>query len=647
VQQLSDSLDVHHDPSLMYDSIATLIVSQDEGDFHSLTLKQFANVLVVVGAASHLCQNVLLSAKVMLARIQMLTADAEDRLLSCPHHEAEYREDLRSDYVHRHTQKNQMLAFYKRLSELVHQSIGISSTIGIEQWNTVVLLMLGTYCFLLALSGSQSDKDFYYSAAAVLTAVHALEVLMRVWLVGGLWGFVHDRRGFQRGFSNIVSLVLVSAASIAMVLYVTLPSEYEKLTQSLACLQLWRVLVLIPEYNELTFSFLALGIPSIVQFMWLLLIVMYVFCSVAHYIFQDVVSADANGSVDFTTLQDTWLAMYQVFIGEGWHSIMQLATESTNKACTWFFAGYVLIVGVVFTNLFVGVLINEFQTGTLKLSTIEGQVQLALRNSMKDLPRDDIRELMINMGHIALKMHFPDSDFHEETVLKLKKWDSRATKSQSILDKPMTLEHLTGLILLKRIRVKSFHATFKDFLECRRLLMKRHSIRAKTIVTAVIATFGAFSMTAEGTIRSDQQLLNMLDSCCENYRRCEKPAADHQIGQLTKDVQMCMNLEVQHRLSSYMKLYNLRRLTKQKYESYYGIPDPRKVPMTLLKFLQLFARVFVFALKPQVNGKVDQWQRLGRLINSRIGEVVPYLPCGVNRQASDIFYLPTPSMDQI
>ena len=47
--------------------------------------------------------------------------------------------------------------------------------------------------------------------------------------------------------------------------------------------------------------------------------------------------------------------------GEGWHGIMQEAVQATNKAYLWFFVFYVLIVSILFSNLFIGIIIQTFQ----------------------------------------------------------------------------------------------------------------------------------------------------------------------------------------------------------------------------------------------------------------------------------------------
>ena len=58
---------------------------------------------------------------------------------------------------------------------------------------------------------------------------------------------------------------------------------------------------------------------------------------------------------------------------------MDMAVDETNKALIWFFACYVLGVGVLFSNLFVGILIGMFQFGTECFKPCaNGKVQICL-----------------------------------------------------------------------------------------------------------------------------------------------------------------------------------------------------------------------------------------------------------------------------
>ena len=50
-------------------------------------------------------------------------------------------------------------------------------------------------------------------------------------------------------------------------------------------------------------------------FVLMLLLTIYIFSVVAHVLFDNVANDDET--ISFKTMVDTWLAMYQIFIGEG------------------------------------------------------------------------------------------------------------------------------------------------------------------------------------------------------------------------------------------------------------------------------------------------------------------------------------------
>ena len=81
-------------------------------------------------------------------------------------------------------------------------------------------------------------------------------------------------------------------------------------------------------------------------------------------------------------------------------------------------------------------------------------MQLALKRALHDLPESHIRQLMLDMGHLALKMHFSEyADEHgADTIKYLQRWDARTSNADWDEGKnaeSMTLEDITGHILLK------------------------------------------------------------------------------------------------------------------------------------------------------------------------------------------------------
>ena len=66
---------------------------------------------------------------------------------------------------------------------------------------------------------------------------------------------------------------------------------------------------------------------------------------------------------------------------------MQNAVQETNKAYLWLFVAYVLIVGILFSNLFIGIIIQTFQqTGNAhNRCAIESWLHGVCRGGQKDV----------------------------------------------------------------------------------------------------------------------------------------------------------------------------------------------------------------------------------------------------------------------
>jgi len=91
----------------------------------------------------------------------------------------------------------------------------------------------------------------------------------------------------------------------------------------LSCLQLFRIYMTCYSFREITYYFV-LGIPLVKIILLLLAICIYAFTVVAHFFFQNI--PDKEESVlGFSTLEDSWLAMFQIFVGSSWHAVMNHA----------------------------------------------------------------------------------------------------------------------------------------------------------------------------------------------------------------------------------------------------------------------------------------------------------------------------------
>jgi len=96
-----------------------------------------------------------------------------------------------------------------------------------------------------------------------------------------------------------------------------------------------------------------------------------------------------------------------VFIGEGWHSIMQEAAQETNTALLWFFALYVLSVGMLFSNLFVGIIITLFEESQSARTTSCGQLDLIFSDHIIGMKKPKKARFFKHLGYLASLLYAP------------------------------------------------------------------------------------------------------------------------------------------------------------------------------------------------------------------------------------------------
>ena len=241
--------------------------------------------------------------------------------------------------------------------------VGITSFISLKKLDEFMTLMMVLHFCLLALYGSvqqyQTGKDLVVTGNTIFIGVYCIELIIRVLVYKGLGNFLHDRRGQEYQMQAQFTVFLVVYGVIVQILYYALGDAQTKLMMGLSCMQLTRVYMTSYSFRQITFCFV-LGIPLVQVLVLLLAISIYLCTVMAYFFFQDIPDAD-GAALSFSTLEDSWLAMFQIFIGSDWHKIMNHAVDHTNRSLVWFFVAYVLGVGVLFSNLFVGILINMFQ----------------------------------------------------------------------------------------------------------------------------------------------------------------------------------------------------------------------------------------------------------------------------------------------
>lgn len=155
-------------------------------------------------------------------------------------------------------------------------------------------------------------------------------------------------------------LILVSFAfvsSVALLIYRLAVFNDENafavgLLRTCMAISLLRLLVLLPIVNSLLYSLLV-TLTAIKIYAIVLVITMYFFAAIAYYLFR-------YDNSKFESVFASFVTMFQMLVGEGWHEVMYATSYATNRLNAWFFIIYVFIVGVLFSQLFVGIIINMY-----------------------------------------------------------------------------------------------------------------------------------------------------------------------------------------------------------------------------------------------------------------------------------------------
>eukprot|EP00656_Telonema_subtile_P005720 TRINITY_DN12613_c0_g1_i4.p1 TRINITY_DN12613_c0_g1~~TRINITY_DN12613_c0_g1_i4.p1 ORF type:complete len:514 (-),score=147.79 TRINITY_DN12613_c0_g1_i4:183-1724(-) len=395
--------------------------------------------------------------------------------------------------------------------------------------------------------------------------LYLTEIVLRVHVVKGFKAFFNDRRGATYRFQNGLMLCLAVCGTVAQTLSYILPSRYDPLCQGLAALQLWRILAVEIHFRQISHAFF-LGLKPVQLFISLLLLVMFTYCVFATYFFHDVENDD--GTMSFKTLEDTCLTMHQVFIGEGWHSVMQDSVDRTNKALIWFFASYVLVVGVLFSNLFVGILINMFQYGTEMYGELGGRVRLEMSQFTPDCTEEDFERLLLNLGHIGEIIHFPRRTLHAAIH---ERYQDRIEQTGGHLYSWASSLVVSGF---RRVVHNATRNKLK-FLE-EQLPAGITSTAARMAVVEAAREFGADD--TGHMVTDDTTLFAVVHSTCEKLA-------------LGVERTEWMGEELRRRRAAYLRLFEERRLSPDARAAYKGLPDPSKVAQDLTRLLITFYKL--------------------------------------------------------
>ncbi|KAL0217546.1 hypothetical protein RCL1_008127 [Eukaryota sp. TZLM3-RCL] len=149
-----------------------------------------------------------------------------------------------------------------------------------------------------------------------------------------------------------------------------------RVVQALRALRSLRAISIIPSLRVL-FSALVKTIKSIFNLVLLLILILYIFGIIGYYLYADSPAADQYGS-----LGDAFLTLMCYVTIDEWTEVNS-TLDSYDKSSRWFILAFVLLGHILFTNLFVGVVIQNLDVAIEESRAKENKVKEKLLRRKK------------------------------------------------------------------------------------------------------------------------------------------------------------------------------------------------------------------------------------------------------------------------
>ncbi|MES1917027.1 MAG: hypothetical protein MHM6MM_008790, partial [Cercozoa sp. M6MM] len=222
----------------------------------------------------------------------------------------------------------------------------------------------------LAYYGSYDNDDLLDQLLFVLLLAQVVEICIKVFGWGWRAYFLHDdvhRPRLDRQLANrvdagivMLSFVLTIVTRLSTGRILSYKSNDDSLRFALT-LCILRLFTLVVSLRRLVFS-LAKIVPQFVSMLFVLIGVFYVYAVFGVYLFGDRygrVHESRLTDARFESLSGSFISLFQLLVGEGWHEVMYSSILATDWIASWYFISYTIIVTLFFANLFIGLVLNS------------------------------------------------------------------------------------------------------------------------------------------------------------------------------------------------------------------------------------------------------------------------------------------------
>ena len=250
-------------------------------------------------------------------------------------------------------------------------------------WNTIVL----------AINWYSEPKSVDHTLDIinyVFTGIFSVEAILRILGLG--------LKGYFKDLWNIFDMTIIVGSYIGIIVEVLTPLSVGVQTTILRPLRILRVFRLVRRAKSLNIIFetFLITIPALVNIGSLLILFLYLYAILGVALFAEVkLQDDLNTYANFQTFPKSFLTLFRASTGEGWNYIMYDAVRQHsplfqcienpiyedyvesgetvgwgNKFGQVFFMSFIVIVQLIFLNLFIAIILQGFETMNKKANMI-------------------------------------------------------------------------------------------------------------------------------------------------------------------------------------------------------------------------------------------------------------------------------------
>ena len=380
------------------------LIDKDKSD--SVDFGEFEQVAFIWNCVELLKNNELLAHQTQLARSEKLLEESINALehLHLDIHDAS---TLRQQITEQqHVVEADALQLEQHYSGIV-DALAPSRYLSLLAHDRIIIIAIIVHGMILAQQSNDDVSEYVLYISAFFSVCHALEISLRIWAAGNFASFWIDGRGAQFSMQNRFSLLATALAVAGCLLFCgqKLTSEDDEIRPAMFLMeiQLWRILIVEQQFQRMTNSFIV-GMRKISKFGVILFAVFYSYSIIGYELFSGVDYSKLGTEGNFNTRLDSFLTMFQIFIGANWSDFMQVTSQQTNKATEWFFVSFVFLVSVVFTQLFVGILISTFGALEESYASMQSKVLVAFADAAKNLSEHEQANVLEELGVLARRL---------------------------------------------------------------------------------------------------------------------------------------------------------------------------------------------------------------------------------------------------